>query len=323
MFTYRLYGIVLTSSRPFPELPEAVGASADLTLRFLPGWVDGPPGVEWFHNWTPEGGDTWLVLGRQGPEYVLWYTEWVHFRLSADGREIACQAAPEIPDETVRHLFLDQILLLVLAHAGNAVLHASAVARGGDAVAFLGPSGRGKTTLALAMCQDGLALLADDGLVLGLHTELLAQPSYPGIRYWPDTCPPFFRATPRRRRVAHYTKKERLGSSTSDDIPFHGQAATLRRIYVLAPADTDAEACVRIEPLGPKQAFLEMLPQAFRLDMMDREQLQREFERLNRLAQFPLFRRLFYPRRLDVLPRVREAILDDLSNSITATQMGT
>jgi hypothetical protein len=316
MFTYRLYGIVLASSRYFPELSSTDRATPDITLSFIPGWVDGPPGVEWFHDWTPEGGDTWLVLGRQGAEYVLWYTEWMHFRLSADGREILCQSAPEIPDETVRHLFLDQILPLILAHSGRTVFHASAVARGNDAVAFLGPSGRGKTTLALGMCRDGFSLLADDGLVLDMDADAVqAQPSYPGIRYWPEAAKALFHAPMPRRRVAHYTKKERLGSRSGGDIPFHDHAAQLRRMYVLTPPRADQSDAVAITRLAPKEAFLELLPQAFRLDMMDRDQLQREFVHMNRLAELPLFRRLCYPRRLDLLPRVREAVLADLESS--------
>ena len=42
------------------------------------------------------------------------------------------------------------------------MLHASAVAIDGAALAFVGQSGRGKTTVAALMCVDGAALVADD-----------------------------------------------------------------------------------------------------------------------------------------------------------------
>ena len=46
------------------------------------------------------------------------------------------------------------------------LLHASAVARGAEAVLLLGPPGSGKSDLALRLIQNGWALLADDQCVL-------------------------------------------------------------------------------------------------------------------------------------------------------------
>ena len=52
-------------------------------------------------------------------------------------------------------------------------LHASAVARNGQAIAFTAPSGRGKSTLAAALSEHGFSHLCDDTLVV---SEQAARP---------------------------------------------------------------------------------------------------------------------------------------------------
>jgi hypothetical protein len=58
------------------------------------------------------------------------------------------------------------VMAFVLTLRGHTVLHASSVDVGGNALAFVGPSGRGKSTLAALLCLDGAKLVTDDVLVV-------------------------------------------------------------------------------------------------------------------------------------------------------------
>jgi hypothetical protein len=58
------------------------------------------------------------------------------------------------------------LLAFVLTMRGETVLHASAVQVGGAAVAFVGASGMGKSTMATLLCADGARLITDDVLRL-------------------------------------------------------------------------------------------------------------------------------------------------------------
>ncbi len=71
--------------------------------------------------------------------------------LVREGRLVTVDPAPGIDQGTLRIFLLGPVLAALLRQRGYLVLHASAVAYSGGAAAFLGLSGRGKSTLAAAL----------------------------------------------------------------------------------------------------------------------------------------------------------------------------
>jgi hypothetical protein len=59
-------------------------------------------------------------------------------------------------------LIAGTVVAYLLSETGNLVLHASCVEVGSGALAFLGQSGQGKTTMATLLCADGHPFVADD-----------------------------------------------------------------------------------------------------------------------------------------------------------------
>jgi hypothetical protein len=86
--------------------------------------------------------------------------------------------------ELLEHRVVSIAAGTLLATRGDLVLHACAVQRGGSCVVFCGPSGRGKSTLALALGEAGLPVLAEDGVAIdvGAADGPLAFPGARGIR---------------------------------------------------------------------------------------------------------------------------------------------
>ena len=68
--------------------------------------------------------------------------------------------------ELWEHRLVTVVAPLLLVETGDVALHAAAIARDDTAVAFVGASTRGKSTLALAADAAGLGVLADDGVVV-------------------------------------------------------------------------------------------------------------------------------------------------------------
>src|SRR5581483_9023634 len=105
----------------------------------------------------------------------------VHIRLSMGGGAFASDASATIGGggrDTFKMLF-PSALAHVMAFHDRFVLHAGAVADGGDGYIVLGDTGAGKSTLGLAALEAGWNLLGDDMVVIrrsGTKTEMAGVP---------------------------------------------------------------------------------------------------------------------------------------------------
>ena len=96
--------------------------------------------------------------------------------VSGDGTTLY-SALPRVSAWRWQRLLFAQVLPIAAALQGLSLLHASAVALGGRALAFSAPSGTGKTSVAAHLVAQGASLLTDDALALELVTGgLLAHP---------------------------------------------------------------------------------------------------------------------------------------------------
>lgn len=86
-------------------------------------------------------------------------------RVSADGAEVRC-APPEVEPWRWQRFLVGRILPIAAVLQGLEGFHASAVAWDGRAVAVLGPSGGGKSSIALRLLLRGASFVTDDVLVL-------------------------------------------------------------------------------------------------------------------------------------------------------------
>jgi len=221
---------------------------------------------------------------------------------------------PNLPADTLEHLLLDQVLPRALSHTGRIVLHASAVALNGRAIAFLGDAGWGKSTLTAGLCASGMALVSDDclAIVAAEGDPILGVGSYPGMRLWPDSVSALGATADQTGRVAHYSRKARVAVVDADGhgrIGYHAGPLPIEGLYLLAPPDTDPPPdAVVITPLPARERVVRLLEYSFRLDIADRARGAREFLALTSLAERLPMHRLRYPRRYDVLPDVAAAL---------------
>jgi len=305
---YRLCDLTVESTIPLPELNRAVKKDVQCFFELLPARPQDSEPCRWFHEWCLPDGDPTLLFGRYDGGYVFRFPDLADFLVSQDANHVRCLPCPNTPVETIRHLFLDQIVPIVLSGNGSLVLHGSAVSTPHGAIAFVGATGQGKSTLALSLSESGGSVLTDDCLLLKEENgRLLAIPSYPGMRIWPDTVDALFGQEPPLAEVAHYTEKKRIGRNVG--LSFCVKSAAVRRIYFLTPADEGTS--VSIVPLSARESCVELVKFTYRLDITDRQRLRQEFERLSRVAALPLFYLLSFPRDFSLLPDVHRAILEN------------
>ncbi|HOX04615.1 MAG TPA: hypothetical protein P5555_20550 [Candidatus Paceibacterota bacterium] len=142
-----------------------------------------------FHLWTAPDGSPWTYFYLRGHHYIARFPGMADFELSADGASIRCYPVPGTPLPTIEHLYLNQVLPLALSRQGKLVFHASAIESQAGALVFMGPSGRGKSTLAASFAQKGFRILADDALQIDKTGDgrCQARPGHRSIRLWADS----------------------------------------------------------------------------------------------------------------------------------------
>ena len=313
MPTYSVCDVAFESTISLPELSSVEYREPEFSFTLDSGQSHHWDACLWLHTCYVGDDTPWLLLGRQGDDYLLRFPDLADFSISKDATEISCCPKPDTPSDTIRHLLLDQVIPLLLSKQGRLVLHGSAVLTAHGAVAFLGETGRGKSTLASSFSEKGSPVLTDDCLLVKEgNGELLAIPSYPGLRLWPETVEALFGQGKPLAGVAHYTKKKRVDGNVG--LSFFNEAAPLRRIFFLAPPDEIEDNSVSIARLSPRNAFMELVKFMYLIDITDRQRLRQEFERLSRVAALPLFYRLTFPRDFSLLAGVHKAVLENVNS---------
>jgi hypothetical protein len=312
---YRLADVHLLSAWPLTELPAAapvLSGAADITCELLSAPPPDPAGGVWTHCWLDRNGATSLSLARTAAGFLLCFSGLARFSVSLDGCRIGVWPAPETNTETLTHLLLDQVLPRVLAHLGRLVVHASAVRVGDRAIAFVGETGQGKSTLAASFDSSGYPLLSDDGLVINLtDAGVLALPTYQSLRLWPEAIASLFGETPRLSPMAHYSAKRRVLLENSRETA--GLPVPLAALYVLAPQTDGDQELISVSKITARDACMAIISSAFRLDVTDHRQAAGLLDMASDLAiRLPAFA-LRFPRSYALLPEVRAAVLEHFS----------
>jgi hypothetical protein len=141
----------------------------------------------------------------------------------------------------------------LLLQRGSLILHASAIARDGESIAFCGDSGAGKSTLAAALCRSGWTFLSDD--VSRIEPDAGGTP-----QLWPDgRSLKLF-----EQSIGTLGLEDRRGEEVRPGLRKHYVAppsqttkpTALAAIYALRYHDEPAIECVRLSLLDGAQILL-------------------------------------------------------------------
>lgn len=320
VFYSLVYGLVLESNAPIPELlANGRCAGSDLRLTFsasgFPGARDGYA-LRLVSEERLACGEPFACLYEDTTTYVLRYTRVADYCLHKSARQINVYPTETAAPEEVRLFLLGGVLSLALELRGIPSLHASAVVIQDKAVAFLGNAGGGKSTLAASFLEAGDPLLTDDILPLSWHDgQTWATFGYPQMRLWPDEAQHFLGHYEDLERVLPTLSKRRVPVGPGGWGTFCDAAQPLACVY-LPQRRSDTEGTeIAITPVSPRDALIELVRHSFAASIVEQLGLQRQ--RLDLFAQMvqqvPM-RRLVYPSGFEHLPRVRQAILEDLAS---------
>jgi hypothetical protein len=175
MHRYCVYGIAVDSDVPLALAPRERDARVRVAIRSA---------TPAFFRRTRRGvrfespQDTWYRYGRLADRssYLRW-TGLGEFVVSRDGQSVRCRRFASAADEAFQVYLVQRALSFALVKQGVEPLHASAIVHDGQAIALVGDSGSGKSTIAAARLREGDTLVTDDLLVLTRDRDrLMALP---------------------------------------------------------------------------------------------------------------------------------------------------
>ena len=171
--TYECSGLRMASEIPLSAplvadvVEDADEATVDVTLVL--GEPTDPPFERPSEDVVAElavDGYLWYTFCRVDGGYAGRMPGIADFVIDSDLRRVVCHPAVTGRSQVIPIVVPGTVTAFLLSVAGRFVLHASAVELGGRSLAFVGPSGQGKSTMAAMFCASGAALVTDDVLPL-------------------------------------------------------------------------------------------------------------------------------------------------------------
>lgn len=292
---YSVVSLCLASELAFPELvpiadPPPV-AEADITVRIERGFAS-------------EAADSDRIVGKIPGVAAFAFHQ---------GRDLLVSPFPGVDEALLRSTILGPALCLLLEQRGLLVLHASCVNIDGQAVAFMGGSGWGKSTLAAAFHHRGYNVLTDDVMPLDIAAaETLVLPSYPQFKVSPEALASLGRETSHLSPV--YPSCRKLAYRFTQG--FQTSPLPLQKIYVLRKGDQHA-----ITPVTGQAAFGELVRHTRAIDVLKvhKELISRHLHLCTALAKQVSFSYFTRKQALKELPELVDLIKADIARTPTHT----
>jgi hypothetical protein len=311
------YGLHLRSNIPIPGLPPSEPqAIVDVEIS-LGEPIDDAADLSSYErrHVSPFGnrhGEPLVVVSssRDAGGYLWQYWDGQRFLLDATGRHIRGDwPASRTMDDVALNL-LGPILGFVLRLRGFTCLHASAVAVGGEALAFVGRRSAGKSTTAAAFVLLGYPLMSEDVVpVVEGSGGYAAIPGYPSVRLWPRSVDTLYGAESALPLLTQSMDKRRLDVHQQGHT-FQTSPLPLAAIYYLSKRRSYDPP--HVESVPRQRALMMLVTDTYTNYALDKEMRAREFALLGRLTKEVPFRFVTPhkdPRRVTDMCRL---ILDDL-----------
>ena len=273
------YGLRVSAPWVLPELSRLDGSS-DVVVR-----LERPPGPSCQGDLRFE----WPTIGA----FVI-----------RGGVEILVTPAPGVSYAALGHYLLGPVFAALLHQRGRVVLHASAVAVDGKAIAILGDSGAGKSTTAAAFLRHGHGFLADDVVALSPAAagDLMIVPAFPQLKLWPDAADALGPVAGGRRVFPGVDKCAMPVRSS-----FVPRPLPLARAYVLDPGPLAS-----VEPLTGATGLVALMRHTYGRQVLYAHRAASLFAECADVARRVPVRRLSAPRSLDRLSDLVRVVEDDL-----------
>jgi hypothetical protein len=261
----------------------------------------------------PSGTPALRILrdGEQGLFHLV-YFDGMQFWMDRHGTKLWASWPSHSSVEEAATYILGPVFGLLLRFRGVTCLHASAVAIGESAIAFVGAEGAGKSTTAAAFARAGYAAVSDDVVALVERDgNFFVSPTYPHLSLWPESVEMLYGTKDALPPFVPSWEKRRL-SSENGGARFEDGALPLRALYLLD--EIRDEPGPYVEAVAGQIGFLALVANSYATNMLDSEMRGTEFRTLSSLLMKVPLRRLFTSKGQLPPADLCQVVLQDLAS---------
>lgn len=238
-------------------------------------------------------------------EYYLFWKGVGTFKVS--NREIIASPENNVDIYTLNSYIWGPVIATLLFLRGFLVLHASAVKMDDYAVAFLGYSGIGKSTLAMAMNNQGYPLITDDILVIQTDEDKsLVLPGLPQTKLSSEMISIMWNNQEIPKIILG--PEERFHCTTPN---FYSEILPLKRVYII-----EEDVNSYIENPMPQEALMELIHNSYCFILFQNKDKLLNFKQCSKLMDDVKIRSLKVNKSLEGLSELVEKIENDCFNDL-------
>jgi hypothetical protein len=215
-----------------------------------------------------------MEIDDEGSIAMEW-SDGARFLITENATTVYVVRPPTMSHDSICTYLVNSVLAVCLRQRGTTCLHASAVNIDGGAVAFVAPSGFGKSTLAWSLGQSGHQIMTDDVAPITGDPPRL-RPGYPRLRLWPWTVHGLLGDAEALPRICDDWEKR-----SADADGFDMQDKRLAGIVLLRGFADDVE----LVPVPEAEAFASLMRNVSLDKILDAKWRAQDFVTLGRIAE--------------------------------------
>ena len=283
--------ILKTISRELSQIPQPV----NVTLEPVPNL----PITE-----TVNCIDKIYSQGYSADRYWIPWTEELGAWVNANGSDVVLVVSEASKDSEIEGSLTIGLTSVItgacLNLQGQVAIHANAIALNELAVAFVGYSGMGKSTLSAYCASRGAGFITDDVLVI--DSNGLVHPGNPRLKLYPHTGESLGLDASEETDYKIFYEPQQLGAKLQK------QPIPIGIIYLLAES---SDKSIYSLPLSPSQAVFDLLTHSYYASTLIPRN-PRLLDAYAHLVTQASVRKLFYPRDFAMLPKVYDFLLEEI-----------
>ncbi|MFL6427075.1 MAG: hypothetical protein ACJ71S_02440 [Acidobacteriaceae bacterium] len=182
-----------------------------------------------------------------------------------DGIEVVVDPAAGAPELDIRSYLMGNLFAVLCHQRGLLPLHASAIATSRGAVAFLAPSGGGKSSMVAFLSRRGHRILADDICLIdpAAPQDRRVLPVAPWLKLWSTTLDAMGESSDGLSRIFSEDEKYRYALEEPEAPVPLAELILLERAEPQAPPRTTEANFERLAPVHALHAMLDLTYQAW------------------------------------------------------------